>query len=138
MKGGANYVKKNAITFWITLFFFIMALPAYSGILDGKTFVGKNGEIGKKSSEDDEIKFENGKFFSVGCGKYGFGDAEYTTKADGDRVFFTADIYSNKYGRITYSGFVKGDDLNGTFIWFDKGKYDKPEQVKWWKGSVKK
>ncbi|HKJ34751.1 MAG TPA: hypothetical protein VKA34_23200 [Balneolales bacterium] len=115
-----------------------MALPAYSGILDGKTFVGKNGEIGKKSSEDDEIKFENGKFFSVGCGKYGFGDAEYTTKADGDRVFFTADIYSNKYGRITYSGFVKGDDLNGTFIWFDKGKYDKPEQVKWWKGSVKK
>ena len=131
-------LKKNAITFWITLFFFIMALPAYSGILDGKTFVGKNGEIGKKSSEDDEIKFANGKFFSVGCGKYGFGDAEYTTKADGDRVFFTADIYSNKYGRITYSGFVKGDDLNGTFIWFDKGKYDKPEQVKWWKGSVKK
>jgi len=131
-------LKRNAITFWITLFFFIMALPAYSGILDGKTFVGKNGEIGKKSSEDDEIKFENGKFFSVGCGKYGFGDAEYTTKADGDRVFFTADIYSNKYGRITYSGFVKGDDLNGTFIWFDKGKYDKPEQVKWWKGSVKK
>jgi hypothetical protein len=113
-------LKKNAITFWITLFFFVMAIPAYSGILDGKTFAGKNGEIGKKSSEDDEIKFENGKFFSVGCGKYGFGDAEYTTKADGDRVFFTADIYSNKYGRITYSGFVKGDDLNGTFIWFDK------------------
>ena len=131
-------LKRNAITFWITLFFFVMAIPAYGGILDGKTFAGKNGEIGKKSSEDDEIKFENGKFFSVGCGKYGFGDAEYTTKADGDRVFFTADIYSNKYGRITYSGFVKGDDLNGTFIWFDKGKYDKPEQVKWWKGSVKK
>ena len=131
-------LKRNAITFWITLFFFVMAIPAYSGILDGKTFAGKNGEIGKKNSEDDEIKFENGKFFSVGCGKYGFGDAEYTTKADGDRVFFTADIYSNKYGRITYSGFVKGDDLNGTFIWFDKGKYDKPEQVKWWKGSVKK
>ncbi len=131
-------LKRNAITFWIALFFFFMAIPAYSGILDGKTFAGKNGEIGKKSSEDDEIKFENGKFFSVGCGKYGFGDAEYTTKVEGGRVFFTADIYSNKYGRITYSGFVKGDDLNGTFIWFDKGKYDKPEQVKWWKGSVKK
>ena len=130
--------KRNAITFWITLFFFVMAIPAYSGILDGKNFVGKNGEIGKSGSEDDEIKFENGRFFSVGCGKYGFGDAEYTSKVDGDRVFFTADIYSNKYGRITYSGFVKGDDLNGTFIWFDKGKYDKPEQVKWWKGKVKK
>ena len=54
-------LKRNAITFWITLFFFVMAIPAYSGILDGKTFAGKNGEIGKKSSEDDEIKFENGK-----------------------------------------------------------------------------
>jgi hypothetical protein len=47
------------------------------------------------------------------------------------------DSYSDKYGRITYSGFVKGDALNGPFIWFDKGKYEKPEQVKWWKGSVK-
>jgi hypothetical protein len=24
------------------------------------------------------------------------------------------------------------------FIWFDKGKYGKPEQVKWWKGNAKK
>ena len=113
-----------------------MAIPAYSGILDGKTFIGKNGEIGKSGSEDDEIKFENGKFLSIGCAKYGFGDAEYTTKEDGDRVFFTADIYSDKYGRITYSGEVKGNNLNATFIWFDKGKYGKPEQVKWWKGNV--
>lgn len=130
--------KRNATIFWITLFFFIMAIPAYSGILDGKTFVGKNGIIGKNSSEDDEIKFENGKFLSVGCEKCGFGDAEYTTKIDGNRVFFTADIYSDKYGRITYSGVVKGDDLKAAFIRFEKGKYGKPEQVKWWKGNVKK
>ena len=131
-------LKKNAITFWITLLFFVVAIPAYSGILDGKTFVGKNGEVGKSGSEDDEIKFENGKFMSVGCAKYGFGDAEYTTKAEGDRVFFTADIDSDKYGRITYSGTVTGNDLKATFLWFDKGKYEKPEQVKWWKGSARK
>ena len=130
--------KRNAITSWITLIFLIMAIPAYSGVLDGKIFTGKNGEIGKSGSEDDEIKFENGKFLSVGCAKYGFGDADYTTNVDGDKVFFTADIYSKKYGRITYSGMVKGNDLKATFIWFDKGKYEKPEQVKWWKGSVKK
>ena len=112
-----------------------MTIPAYSGILDGKTFVGKNGEIGKSGFEDDEIKFENGKFLSVGCAKYGFGDADYTTKVDGDKVFFSADIYSKKYGRITYSGMVKGNDLKATFVWFDKGKYSKPEQVKWWEGS---
>ena len=51
-------LKKNAITFWITLLFFVVAIPAYSGILDGKTFVGKNGEIGKSGSEDDEVKFK--------------------------------------------------------------------------------
>ena len=131
--------KKNHILIGFTLFFFLIAIPAYSGILDGKTFSGKNGEIGKSGSEDDEIKFENGKFLSIGCAKYGFGNADYTSKVDADRVFFTADIYSVKYGRITYSVFVKGDDdLNGTFIWFDKGKYEKPEQVKWWKGSAKK
>jgi hypothetical protein len=39
-----------------------MAIPAYSGILDGKTFIGKNGEIGKSGSEDDEIKFETSHF----------------------------------------------------------------------------
>ena len=50
--------KRNVITFWIALFFFVMVIPAYSGMLDGKIFVGKNGEIGKNDSEDDEIKFE--------------------------------------------------------------------------------
>ena len=131
--------RKNDIALWITLFFFVFAIPAYSGMLDGKVFAGKNGHLGKEGSGKDEIKFENGKFNSIICSeKYGFGDADYTTKVDGDKVFFTADIYSKKYGRITYSGMVNGNDLKATFIWFDKGKYAKPEQVKWWKGSAKK
>ena len=136
-KGVFIMLRNKLVLIGFTLFFFLLAIPAYSGILDGKNFVGKNGQIGKSDSEDDEIKFENGKFMSVGCAKYGFGNAEYTAKADGNRVFFTADIYSDKYGRITYSGTVTGNDLKATFLWFDKGKYEKPEQVKWWKGSAK-
>lgn len=115
----------------------LLAAPAFCGPLDGKTYAGKNGQIGKSGSEDDEIQFSNGKFFSVGCGKYGFGDAEYTAREDGGRIFFTSDIYSARFGRITYSGVVSGDDLKATFIWFDKGKYDRPEQIKWWEGSIK-
>ena len=42
-----------------------MAIPAYSGILDRKTFVGKNGHLGKDGSGSDEIKFEDGKFNSL-------------------------------------------------------------------------
>ena len=131
--------RKNVIAFWITLFFFVMAIPAYSGILDGKVFAGKNGHLGKDGSGNDEVKFENGKFMSITCSeKYGFGDADYTAKADGDRIFFTADTYSEKYGRMTYSGFVKGNDISANYFWYDKGKYETPEQVKWFKGSVKK
>jgi len=86
--------RKNVIAFWITLFFFVMVIPAYSGMLDGKVFAGKNGHLDKDGSGKDEIKFENGKFMSIGCStKCGFSDAEYTTKVDGDRVFFTADIW---------------------------------------------
>ena len=132
-------LRKNLILIGFTLFFFLIAIPAYSGMLDGKTFVGKNGHLGKDGSGSDEIKFENGKFTSIGCTtKFGFSDAEYTTKVDGDRVFFTADIYSEKYGRMTYSGFVKGNDISANYFWYDKGKYETPEQVKWFKGSVKK
>ena len=130
--------KKNLILIGFTLFFFLIAIPVYSGMLDGKTFSGKNGHLGKDGSGSDEIKFENGKFVSVTCStKYGFSDAEYTTKVDGDKVFFTADIYSDKYGRMTYSGYVKGDDISANYFWYDKGKFEKPEQVKWFKGSAK-
>ena len=130
--------KKNLILIGFTLFFFLIAIPVYSGMLDGKTFSGKNGHLRKDGSGSDEIQFENGKFVSVTCStKYGFSDAEYTTKVDGDKVFFTADIYSDKYGRMTYSGYVKGDDISANYFWYDKGKYEKPEQVKWFKGSAK-
>ena len=131
--------KKNLILIGLTIFLFLIAIPAHSEMLDGKTFVGQNGHLGKDGSGKDEIKFENGKFESVTCStKYAFSDAEYTTKVDGDKVFFTADIYSDKYGRMTYSGFVKGDDISANYFWYDKGKYEKPEQVKWFKGSAKK
>ena len=131
--------NKKIILIGFTLMFFVIAIPAYSGMLDGKTFAGKNGHLGKDGSGSDEIKFANGKFISVTCSeKYGFGDADYTARADGDRIFFTADIFSKKYGRMTYSGFVKGDDINANYFWYDKGKFERPEQVKWFKGSLKK
>ena len=131
--------KNKFILIGTTLIFLLVAIPAYSGMLDGKTFFGNNGHLGKEGSGKDEIKFENGKFMSIGCStKYGFSDADYTAVMDGDRVFFTADIFSKKYGRMTYSGFVKGDEISANYFWYNMGKYDKPEQVKWFKGSIKK
>ncbi len=50
--------RKNLILIGFTLFFLFIASPAYSGMLDGKTFTGKNGHLGKDGSGSDEIKFE--------------------------------------------------------------------------------
>jgi hypothetical protein len=131
--------KRNLIILWTTLSVFLIAIPASGEILDGKTFVGENSHLGKSGSGKDEIKFDSGKFLSLGCTtKYGFNDAVYTTKVDGDRIFFTADIYSDQYGRMTYSGFVKGDHITANYFWYNKGQYEAPEQVKWFKGSNKR
>ena len=130
--------NKYSVAFWIALLFLLIAVPAYSGILDGKIFVGQNGHLGKDGSGKDEIKFENGKFISVACStKFGFSDADYTARKDGDRIFFTADIYSDKYGRMTYTGFVKDNDISANYLWYEKDKYETPAQVKWFKGSGK-
>ena len=126
--------KKIIIIFILTFLCLLISIPVSSGELDGRAFTGKNGHLNKDASGDDEIIFNDGKFLSVGCQKWGFGDAVYTSVKMGERTFFTADIYSDKYGRITYTGSVKGNEMTAHYFWFDKGKYEKPEQVKWFKG----
>jgi len=46
-KGVFIMLRNKLVLIGFTLFFFLFAIPAYSGILDGKAFVGKNGQIGK-------------------------------------------------------------------------------------------
>lgn len=122
----------------ITIVFNVVIISAYAGSLDGKTFSGNTGKIGKKSSETDVIKFENGQFSSSGCQDYGFGSSTYQTAIDGDTTHFVADTYSEKTGRITWVGTVSGDKLNATYVWYKKGKYSKPAQIKWFKGTEDK
>lgn len=64
------------------------------GVLDGRTFVVVQGEKGEKAKGTDTLIFKNGKFRSAGCDKYGFGEAPYTTTAEGDVIKFIADTTS--------------------------------------------
>jgi hypothetical protein len=125
-------------TFVLSIFLMVslVSTPALAGSLDGKTFSGKEGHIGKEALGDDTVVFENGKFISNGCKEWGFSGGDYTTTVDGDKVHFVADTYSEKYGRITWTGTVAGDHIDATYIWYDKGKYSKPEQVKWFSGDI--
>jgi len=121
----------------ISFLLFGLSFPGLCSDLDGKYFGGKTGELGKNINEDEVIKFENGKFTSVGCAQWGFGDGTYFTEPQDGRIFFIADTFSDKYGRITWSGVVSGNDVHATYVWYDKNKYEKPEQVKWFKGTLK-
>lgn len=122
----------------VTTIFGAASISAYAGSLDGKTFTGDTGKMGKKSANTDMISFENGQFTSSGCQKYGFGSGAYQTTDEGDKTHFVADTYSEKTGRITWVGTVSGDKLNATYLWYKKGKYSKPKQIKWFKGAMNK
>ena len=115
----------------------VVGISAYAGSLDGKVFTGDTGKIGKKSANTDVITFENGRFASSGCQKYGFGSGEYLATSEGDSTHFVADTYSEKTGRITWVGTVTGNHLDATYLWYKKGKYSEPKQIKWFKGTLK-
>lgn len=131
--------KRNVMTFWVTLFFFIMAIPAYSAVLDGKTYLGQSGKMGKDASEEEELRFQNGKLYSVGCAKYGFGESYYTTKVEGDSIHFKSTLESSNNGEIVWEGTVQGDKIEATYVWTKKRWYWKDaHQEKWLKGSLKR
>ena len=130
--------QRAGLLIFMAIIFGIASMTAYAGTLDGKTFAGTTGKLGKKGSEKDELRFENGQFISAGCGEYGFGAGSYETTVEGDETHFVADTYSDKTGRITWVGTISGNNLEATYLWYKKGKYAEPKQIKWFKGTMMK
>ena len=132
----------KALKLWlfaiVAMAFNVVGPGAYAGSLDGKAFTGDVGMIGNKKANTDVISFKDGRFASSGCQKYGFGSGEYHTTSDGDSTHFVADTYSEKTGRIAWVGTVTGNHLDATYIWYKKGKYTEPKQIKWFKGTLNK
>ena len=111
------------------------------GLLDGKTFVVQQGEKGKEAKGEDTLVFKNGKFRSIGCDKYGFGEAPYTTSVEGDTIKFVADTTSESKGKMHWEGTVQGDKIDVNYVWIDKSHWYKPNPKpleKWAKGGLKK
>ncbi|WP_372737050.1 hypothetical protein [Neptunomonas sp.] len=110
-----------------------------SGILDGMTFVGNNGEKGREPDPDEyeEIVFQNGLFRSVSCDPYNFSSSEYTTTVIGNTIHFEAMTESPTHGKIAWQGVVDGDTAEVTFIWTKERWYWDIRKEYWFRGTLK-
>jgi hypothetical protein len=95
---------------------------AQSGLLDGKSFDGMFIEKGKTRGDPDTLVFQNGRFRSTACDRYGYSDAPYSARREGDGIRFEAETQSPKYGKLQWSGVVRGDRLQSTAIMLQVGK----------------
>ena len=120
----------------LLLSFFVLSgtLPAAAqgSTLDGKTFVGKLGEKGKKGDKDEFI-FKAGTFESMACEKFGFGSAPYTTTASGNITTFQAETSNDKGGKMKWAGTVTGNKISGTTTPYQEGK---APVLYWFKGKM--
>ena len=100
----------------------VPASPAFAGALDGRSFDGVFLERGKTSGDADTIIFKDGRFRSTACDRYGYSDAAYKTSSDGDTLRFEAETQSPKYGKLQWSGVVRGGKLDATVMMVQPGK----------------
>jgi hypothetical protein len=111
-----------------------------SNLLDGRSFVGKNGEVGQKLAEyeDEEIIFQNGLFTSASCEPYNFGSSPYNTKVVDDKIHFDTVTESPTHGKISWEGIIDGEQVEVTFVWTKERWYWDTRREYWFKGKSKK
>ena len=109
------------------------------GILDGKVFIGHVGPKGKEANGEDEVVFQDGRFLSSSCSKYGFTSAPYKAYRDGDTIIFTTVTQSPKHGQIDWKGRITGDAIEASYRWTKERWYwfDANEEH-WLKAQLKK
>ena len=103
----------------------VTAVPAslaQAGNLDGRSFQGVFLERGKTSGDADTLVFKDGRFRSIACDRYGYSDASYKTAAVGDTVRFEAETESAKYGKLVWTGVIRGGKLDATAMMMRSGK----------------
>lgn len=117
----------------------LAAAEQTSHLLDGKTFVGLNGEKGSSldPEEHEEIVFRNGTFTSVSCAPYNFSSSPYSTTVVGGKIQFNATTHSPTHGQIDWQGTVDGDSAEMTFVWTKQRWYWDIHREYWFRGKLK-
>jgi len=115
-------------------------LPAEdSHLLDGRTYIGKNGEKGKSLAEyeDEQIVFNDGLFTSVSCEPYHFGSSPYTAREERGKIHFKAVTHSPTHGTISWMGVIDGERADVSFIWTKERWYWNIRREYWFQGVLK-
>jgi len=111
---------------------------AQEGLLDGKVFVGQYREKHIRAVEEDELRFMDGKFHSIGYAQKGFTEAVYRARAEGDTIYFEAETVSPKQGKIKWRGVVQEDTIKVNYHWSKKGWLNDTEKDYLFNGKLKK
>ena len=98
------------------------ATCAEPGSLDGKRFDGVFIERGKTKGEADVLSFKDGRFRSTACDRYGYSDAPYQSRSEGDAIAFEAQTESAQYGRLVWKGVIRNGKLDATATMLRPGK----------------
>jgi hypothetical protein len=125
-------------TLSLVILFSITIVIAQEGLLDGKVFVGQSIEKHRKAVKEDELKFMNGKFHSIGFGQRGFNEAVYSARAEEDKIYFEAETVNPKQGKIKWRGIVHGDSIEVNYRWSKKGWLSNTEKDYSFNGTLKK
>jgi hypothetical protein len=119
----------------------VMPVAAQMAALDGRVFITDIGFKGKDAHEKgDVLTFSEGKFHSSNCDQYGYNKGAYKTSIQGDSTTFETDTHSEKYGRLSWKGTVRGSQIEGVFTMYPKpGFFDRnPAPIEhWFKGQPK-
>jgi hypothetical protein len=128
---------------WLAAALGLAALPPLraqgAAPLDGRRFDTTAGLVGKAAHvPSDILSFEGGLFHSSDCDQYEYGKGRYTARSEGDAVHFESETTSPTYGRNTWKGVVRGNTIEGEFVFYRKPTWWRPNPeplVHWFKGK---
>ncbi len=99
-----------------------MTTGTQAALLDGKSFEGMFVQKGNTEGDRDTLIFNKGRFRSIACERYGYGDAPYTAAAEGAAIRFEAETHSPQYGKLEWKGIVRGERLESTVLSIRSGQ----------------
>jgi len=138
MKNMSKISQLLLFTLSLVILFSITSVIAQEDLLDGKVFVGHSREKHKIALIEDELRFINGQFHSIGYGLRGFNEGVYTAKTEEDKIYFEAETVNPKQGKIKWRGIVHGDTIEVNYQWSKKGWFSDTETDYSFKGTLKK